>query len=272
MSTYKIIYKDFELEYKLFGSGSGYMLAFHGVGRSADDFKIFENTLGKKYTIVAVNLFYHGNSLYPKDRMFHNQITKKELIELIEALLLKLNINRFSLMGYSLGGRFSFTIAQFLHKRIDRLILIAPDGLTKMTYNKFTTETNVGKKFVQFMIRRPVAFFKIINFLHQYKIIPNRQKKLITAHLETHERRLLLRNVISSFKYIVPNLKKVIENINSENIDITMIFGKYDFIIPVKLGEDFLKNITSNKKLHLINSSHNILTENASKTLSELIE
>ena len=104
MVTHSILYKGFELEYKLFGSGAEYILAFHGMGREADDFTIFENTLGKRYTIVAVNLFHHGNSKYPTDRLFHKQIKKKEFVELIEQLLLKEQINRFAIMGYSLGG------------------------------------------------------------------------------------------------------------------------------------------------------------------------
>lgn len=95
---------------------------------------------------------------------------------------------------------------------------------------------------------------------------------MIVFHFETHEKRLLMRNAISTFKYIVPNLSQVVEHINKNKIELLMIFGKHDFIIPVKLGVQFLKRIKTNRKMHVIDASHNILTENASKQLSDLIK
>jgi pimeloyl-ACP methyl ester carboxylesterase len=272
MSTFVFSYNNFSIEYKILGSGNEYMLAFHGMGRSADDFKIFEDSLGKRYTIVAINLFFHGNSKYPVNRIFHNQIRKDEFVALIEKLLSDLNINRFSLMGYSLGGRFVLSLVQFLDKRIDRIILIAPDGLKRSLYNDITTNTLIGKNFVKWMVKYPEAFFGTVDALHKYRLISNKVKKVIHIHFENHERRVLMRNALSSFKHINPNLRKVARNINKSTIELVMIFGKYDFIIPVKLGELFLKKIKANKKLHLINSSHNILTENASKALAELVQ
>ncbi len=270
--AYRVEYKDFALEYKLFGSGPEFLLAFHGVGRSADDFKIFEKTLGEKYTIVAINLYHHGNSVYPDNRMFDNQISKKEFLEHIEQLLQQLKIDRFAIMGYSLGGRVALTVIQLYYKRINKIILIAPDGLKISHYNNFVTRTNMGKNYIKWLVKKPEEFFALIDKLHRYKIVNNRSKRLINFHFETHEKRVLLRNVISSFKNIVPNISKVTRYINKHNIEIVMVFGKHDFIIPIKLGTRFLKNIRTKKEMHVIDASHNILTENASKALSELIK
>lgn|ERR1019366_7692949 len=270
--THTVSYKDFVFEYKLFGSGSEYLLAFHGFGRESDDFKIFEKTLGEKYTIVAINLYHHGNSMYPNERMFENQITKKEFIAHIEQLLTQLKIDRFSIMGYSLGGRVALTCVQFFYKRINRIILIAPDGLKISYSNNFITGTTIGKNFIKWLVKNPEKFFNGVNKLHRYKILNNRLRRMINFHFETHEKRVLLRNVISSFKNIVPNLNQITRHINKYHIEIVMIFGQHDFIIPIKLGKRFLKKIKSKKEMHIIDASHNILTENASKTLSELIK
>jgi pimeloyl-ACP methyl ester carboxylesterase len=267
----KIAYKEFELEYKLFGSGSEFIIAFHGFGREANDFKIFEKNLGEKFTIVAVNLYHHGNSVYPDNRMFDNQISKQEFIEHLEVLLNELKIYRFSIMGYSLGGRVALTCIQHFYARINKIILIAPDGLKTSHYNNFVTRTNMGKNYIKWVIKKPEEFFGLIDRLHSYKIVNNRTKRMINFHFETHEKRVLLRNVISSFKNIVPNISEVTHHINNYNIEIVMVFGRHDFIIPIKLGIRFLKGIRSKKQLHIIDASHNILTENASKTLSELI-
>lgn len=267
-----ITHNEFTLEYKMLGTGSEFLVAFHGMGREADDFKIFENTLGKKYTIIAVNLFHHGNSIYPDHRLFENQISKKEFVELVTILLEKWNIGKFSVMGYSLGARVALSCVELLDNRINRIILIAPDGLKKSYYNRFVTNTKFGKRYIKWLVNHPEAFFRRVNKLHAYKIINNRSKRMIVFHFETHEKRLLMRNAISTFKYIVPNLSQVVEHINKNKIELLMIFGKHDFIIPVKLGVQFLKRIKTNRKMHVIDASHNILTENASKQLSDLIK
>lgn len=271
MTNGAVKYKDFLLEYKTFGDGPEYILAFHGVGRTADDYRIFEHNMGKKYTIVAINLYHHGNSVYPENRMFDNQISKKEFIEHIDELLKQLNIDRFSIMGYSLGGRVALTCVQLFYKRINRIILIAPDGLKISHYNNFVTRTNMGKNYVKWVVKKPEEFFGWIEKLHRYKLINNRSKRMIHFHFESHERRVLLRNVISSFKNIVPNISQVARHINKYNIELVMVFGKHDFIIPIKLGTRFMRKIKSKKELHVIDASHNILTENASKQLSEII-
>lgn len=270
--TDRIAYNDFAIEYKKFGSGTEYILAFHGMGREADDFKIFEKTLGEKYTIIAVNLFHHGNSIYPEHRLFNDQISKNEFVELVEELLNKYNVGNFSVMGYSLGGRMALTLVEKVCERIDRIILIAPDGLKTSHYNNFVTNTKIGKNYMKWVVKYPDDFFRRVNNLHRYKIINNRSKRMINFHFETHEKRILMRNAISTFKNIVPTLSKVVRNINKNKIEVLMIFGKHDFIIPVKLGVQFLKRIKTNKKMHVIDASHNILTENASRQLSDLIK
>lgn len=268
----KVAYNNLVFEYKVFGSGDKYILAFHGLGREADDYKIFEKNLGEKYTIISVNLYHHGNSEYPEERMFKDQITKKELQLHIEKLLEEFNIESFTLMGYSLGGRVALTCVQLFSKRINRIILIAPDGLKINYYNEWVTKTKSGKNFVKGVVKHPDKFFDLIDKLNRYKLIRNSYKRNIKFHFETHEKRILMRNVISTFRNITPNLSKVTRYINSNKIDVVMIFGKHDFIIPISLGKKFLKDIKTNKKLHVIDASHNILTENASKQLSELIE
>lgn len=267
----KVVYNDLALEYKVFGSGKEHILAFHGFGREADDYKIFEKTLGLQYTIIAVNLYHHGNSEYPESRTFINQISKKEFGFHIQKLLEENGIDKFSVMGYSLGGRVALTCVQILYKRVNRMILIAPDGLKISHYNNFTTRTSIGQNWVKWLVKNPEDFFAWIDKLNGYKIINNRTKRLINFHYETHEKRVLLRNVISTFKYVVPNINQVARHINRHNIDLVMVFGKHDFIIPVNLGKRFMKKIKKNKKMHVIDASHNILTENASKQLSELI-
>ena len=55
----------FSWEYFKFGNGPEILFAFHGFDNDANDFRIFEKAFGERYTIVAVNLFFHGKSDTP---------------------------------------------------------------------------------------------------------------------------------------------------------------------------------------------------------------
>ena len=73
-------YKDFVLEYIVFGNGPEKMLALHGFGRNANDFLVFEDALKDKYTVFSFAIFHHGKSEYPDNRIHSNTLQKQELI------------------------------------------------------------------------------------------------------------------------------------------------------------------------------------------------
>ena len=117
------------LEYLTFGKGSNIILAFHGFGRKAEDFLLFEKILEEKYTVISFNFFHHGNSSYPNDRIEKNTLSVEELNDFFEYFLKEKNISRFSLMGYSMGGKICLSLLEKFANRIDDIFLFAPDGI-----------------------------------------------------------------------------------------------------------------------------------------------
>ncbi len=270
--NHSFLHNGFLIDYKVFGSGKKFMLCFHGMGRSADDFNVFEKKLGKQYTFVSINIFFHGNTKYPEERLFKNQPRKKEFAMLFQTLLQQLGTTRFSLMAYSLGGRLALSILEVLPEYIDRIILIAPDGLSIRPYETFTTHTKLGQMLSKWTINNPKQIFYTINRLRDMRLITEKQKKIVLIHMSTHEKRVLMRNAMSSLKFINPNLRRVTNLINKHQIDITLIFGKFDFIIPAKRGVSFLKNIKGKKQLHVIETSHNIFSDSAPEKLLDVLD
>jgi esterase/lipase len=102
-------------------------------------------------------------------------------------------------------------------------------------------------------------------------LISNKGKKVIKIHFGSHDKRLLMRNALSCLKYIEPFLLRVIKNINKNNIEVIMVFGKFDFIIPVKLGIRFMKKIKSKKQMYVIDGSHNILIDKNASFIAEKV-
>ena len=102
------------------------MLAFHGFGRTLDDFKTFKQSLCSQYNIHGFNLFHHGNAEYPNDRITSNTLTKPELKDMLAAYLEAHNIERFSLLAYSIGGRVALCMMEWFPEKVDAVYLYAP--------------------------------------------------------------------------------------------------------------------------------------------------
>ena len=129
------------LAYYKVGYGPATLVAFHGFGQSGRVFQPLDETIGHRFTVFAVDLFFHGNSQYTSRQL----LTKTDWQRLIGAFLDGQGVDRFSLMGFSLGGRFALATAEAFASQLDQLILIAPDGVTRTSWYWAATTTRLGR-------------------------------------------------------------------------------------------------------------------------------
>ena len=261
-----------KLEYKHYGNGSKVIFAFHGFGRHAIDFKVFQPQLENNYTIYAFNLFHHGKSQYPKDRVDKNTLRKEEWLAIIEKALNQLQIDKITLMGYSLGGKLCLQLVELMPQRIEHILLYAPDGIKKNFWYYFASNTALGQKGYRFMLKNPQLFFKTVSFLKKTRVINEKIRKFAINNMDSAKKRELVYTVWLTFKETNPNIKKVASNIQEYNIAVDQFFGRYDRVIPLKLGIYFARLIDQRESLHVLEKGHSLLTADvAEKTASVLL-
>src|SRR5690349_6005024 len=119
-------FKDYQVSYEKWGSGPEILLAFHGFGQTASIFQNIAPALEKKFTVYACSLFYHGDSKFP-DHVTPGEPLKPEYLKqgVIE-FCKQNNIDHFSLMGYSLGGRLVLKLIEMMPEKIHSVLLLAP--------------------------------------------------------------------------------------------------------------------------------------------------
>ncbi|MFX6048572.1 alpha/beta fold hydrolase, partial [Acinetobacter baumannii] len=89
------------------GKGEDIIFCFHGYGEEASTYSIFEELLGDAYTLIAIDMPFHGKTDWRGPLLF----ALNALIDIINELLDSAD-KKFNLMGYSMGGRVAFRLLE----------------------------------------------------------------------------------------------------------------------------------------------------------------
>jgi pimeloyl-ACP methyl ester carboxylesterase len=100
------------------------VVLIHGSGGSLHAWEGWVQELGSKARLISVDLPGHGlTGAWPRD-----EYTVEAYVDFIEALVDTLNIDRFVLVGHSLGGAVAWTFAATRPRRVSQIILIDAAG------------------------------------------------------------------------------------------------------------------------------------------------
>lgn len=244
------------IHYQIFGSGSKIIIAFHGFSKSSEDYKLYEELLGKQYTIIAPDLFYHGKTKFAAKEV--QSFSKAHLYDVLSGWLSHLKVERFSVLGYSMGGRLALFMLEKFHCRIEHLYLLAPDGLKINFWNWFITNTKFGKYTYGASIRNPSIVYGISKVGKSLKILPPKIDKFLDINFGTPGIRLRVYRVWQLYKHINFSQRKLAEIIEQQNVTTHIVGGKKDPVIPCKVLKDFSLMVPKNGKLHLIKAGHDL--------------
>lgn len=263
-------HKEFSLEFIRFGLGSEKLLCFHGFSRSMNDFILFQPELEKKYTIYSFHFFHHGKSIYPKNRIDRNTLTNGEMKEIFSAFFEQEKIDRFSLMGYSMGGKISFSLLHHFPDKINEMYLMAPDGIKVNFWYSFTSKNSVGNSLYRFLLKKPEPFFRFMRALRLYRLLGDKLYRFVLYNLETEERRQLVYNVWLTLRQIEPDAKISAQLINENKIKCYLFFGKFDSVIPPRIGEYFVEMLDE-KHLFVVETGHNLFKKEMKADLGKIV-
>jgi pimeloyl-ACP methyl ester carboxylesterase len=252
-------YKQYQVEYLQFGHGKKILLAFHGFGQDATIFYNIEAAIAPYFTIYSFNLFHHGKSCFPEGLSPDAPMSMEFNKEWLEAFLTEHQIESFSLLGYSLGGRVALSYLHLFPERIESLILFAPDGIKKSFWYHFATQNHRGKKLFRRMITRPDLFFRIVKYLRMMRLIPQPMEKFLHAQFGKEELRKLIFHVWNSYSRIETPIRITKRILTEQNIPTLVFTGMYDPVLNKEIGQILLKGLESKVKWISLPSGHHLL-------------
>jgi len=113
------------IEYLDQGEGE-VMLLLHGLGSTKADWDYQKEAFSEAFRMIAPDLRGHGNSSKPVSKMEYGI---SQCTEDMRLLLQALNIEKCTVIGFSMGGAIAFDMAMKYPKLIDKMIIVnsAPD-------------------------------------------------------------------------------------------------------------------------------------------------
>lgn len=259
MQTDFIAYKSSKICFDKMGSGPSIIVCLHGFGENRNSFNVLENSLGKEYTLLCIDFPFHGNTEWNECLLQQPQ----EFLNIIEMIFEKTGFNsnfKFSLLAYSLGGRIALQFLQMIPERIERAVLIAPDGLRLNFWYWLGTQTYIGNKLFYTTMKNPAWFFMMTNFAHRVGLLNKSIIKFVHHYLDDKELRSLLYKRWTTLRKFKPDLANVRRNITAQRIPVRFVFGSYDRIILDKRSDAFRAD-GENVKIIVLQAGHQLLKE-----------
>jgi pimeloyl-ACP methyl ester carboxylesterase len=242
--------------------GSGLWVTFHGYGHHAGVMAGFMESLLPDAWTLNIDLPHHGDTVCDSASLHPDDLSR-----LVLALLRERGVQRCSILAFSLGGKAALKLVELIPGKIDRLVLIAPDGLWVNPLYRFTVNTGAGRWMYRKVTGNPRPLFASMTALRKYGLLDARVDTFVRNSLRSERQRQLVMKVWTSFRLIVPDLRKVQEYVHRYAIGTLIVVGRYDRIIRPSLAARLDDGSSKYIRTVVLERSHDLVTDEVAQEL-----
>lgn len=243
------------------------MVCFHGYGETAGSFEFLGRYAGNEYSIYAIDLPFHGYTKWNEGLIFTPHDLETIIFSIIEN-----KENKWTLMGFSLGGRIALSLYQSIPERFSRMILLAPDGLKVNFWYWLATQTKAGNRFFHFTMKHPGWFFGLLRVFDKLRLVNKSIFKFVNYYIGEKTVRDELYKRWTALRKLQPHIKKIKALVIKHKTIVQLVYGRHDRIILPVVGEKFRKGIENYCSLHILEGGHQVLHEKFVKELLDILE
>lgn len=243
--------------------GKGKPIVFlHGWMANKNVYGDIISNLSKKYRCISIDLPGFGKSSVVR------KTSIKKITEILHKALKKLKVDRYFLVGNSLGGAISIIYTNKYPDEIEKLVLISPfinfNQFSKFTLNlvRYVIPYAIGKKVIMPIFK----FIKLIVNFRDYK------KENPRKTLEKLKKERIKYRAVGAFKIAYElsglDLYRLLRRIHK---DILFIYGSRDSLLSIKPLEP-LFGVLNNIHLAIYQDVRHFLNTYNHKELSKKID
>jgi pimeloyl-ACP methyl ester carboxylesterase len=330
MDSIFLTYKSSRVHYLKGGGGKRLLFCLHGYGESSGSFVFLEAPLGGEFTLIAIDLPFHGKTDWKEGRGF----LPEDLLAIIREIGVIISGSgstgrgrdstapgsgssiagsastgqgsgstgsgsastmvgsetrgepmsdegrrgdlsaggmKMYLMGYSMGGRLALSLVERIPEKIEKLVLVAPDGVKINIWYWLATQTRLGNTLFRFTMQKPGWFFLIVRLANIFRLVNQSVHKFTARYIDNAKVRndLYLRwTTLRKFRPDIPKIKQII---SQNKIRVRLLYGQYDRIILATTGEQFTKGIEDHCRLVVAPGGHQLLQPKNLETIVSLL-
>lgn len=256
-----------EWAYTESGDGDELWVTFHGYGQDAELMQRFMEHFRPEVRAVHFDLPHHGETVIGQE-----SLRPSDLEALLSNLLREKGATRCSLLAFSLGGKVVLKLAEMMPGKVQRMVLIAPDGLKVNPLYHFTANTRLGGWLYGRVTRNPKNLFAVARLMRRSRILHPKVETFMHRQLDTREKRERVYGVWRTFRHITPDRKDIISKIHRYNIQTVLVMGRYDRIIRPSLGIRLDDGRNPNIRTVLLDRGHDLVSEDVAVELRGILQ
>jgi pimeloyl-ACP methyl ester carboxylesterase len=251
----KISINNAEFNCRVLGNGTKNIIAFHGFGQDSSAFLPLI-LVRPEYTVYAFDLPFHGNTTISDPSKC---ITPNDITDLIQKLDMLVDLDRFSLIGFSIGAKLLFPVLDQLSSRVDTVWLLAPDGIKLNNWYQIATSTYFMRGIFRSLLNKPNTVKRFANGLNRLWLIDNRTLKFALSSINSEVNRGRIADCWIYLRKLKVNDKVLAEKVNRNKIEIYFALGEKDTIISKGTISPLRKKIDHSKTIILDAGHQNLI-------------
>lgn len=243
------------LHYAVLGTGKKLLFAFHGYANTA---ALFDSVVQEDCTVLSFDLPYQGKSKWVEDQL----VRPEDLVQMLQLLMKQYDVAQCSLLGFSLGARYCLTLLAYMPDQIERIVLVAPDGIRRNYLYQFLTSTYLGNILFRHFVDHGSGYLRLFAALQQLGLIPRERYLFAMQNVRHQTARRLLYQIWMSTRLLQPNLRQLQSQQSELPVSIHLFMGRYDAVIPLVNGIRF-KRLMPCVQLHVFEKGHKLIADPA---------
>lgn len=252
-----LTYGENQLRCLRMGQGKKVMIAFHGFGQNAMAYEPLARLIGEDYTLISFDFPGESADLWKGKKM----PDAKVLYYFIQRICAEFQVDKVSLIGFSMGARPALCLTGYMSEKVEQLILLAPDGLQKNIWYYLATHNFYGRLLFHQVLQNPNRW---IHYLERWVRLGIVKKRWQHIALNVLNNQSLLEKVGIAWPFtsnFIPQQRFIQKKIRKKKIPLLLFMGSSDIVFPPEEGEIFILNLPK-AKLHVLNSGHQLLKSN----------
>ncbi|HEY3429703.1 MAG TPA: alpha/beta hydrolase, partial [Cyclobacteriaceae bacterium] len=175
---------------------------------------------------------------------------------IIQAFIKENNIQSFSVLGYSMGGKFALATLEGFPTQVKEIFLLAPDGIKISPWYWLATYPSITRSLFKSMIMKPERYQFIANTAFKVGLIDKGILRFTETQMNTEEKRKQVYFSWIVFRHLKFSLQRIADLINSNNIQVTAVAGRHDKIMKPSHMKRLLNRLNTSS-FEILEVGHN---------------